>query len=187
MTQKFQVGDRVQVIRDNKVEIDTIMTKRYNTYQLDKEPRDCWIEGWQLAPAPALVVVPRNVANTISPILKNSSREIALERLLACYFHEVNENYDEDFEEGSMNRWIGDNFEKFISAVLDGYTVEKEPLYMVEFPSLAYPTYLVKSDDGILAWQNTDQGTKLTEQEIKAIDERYWQFAVPVEEGGADD
>ncbi|MCT3112057.1 MULTISPECIES: DUF1642 domain-containing protein, partial [Bacillati] len=24
---------------------------------------------------------------------------------------------------------------------------------------------------------------KLTEQEIKSIDERYWQFAVPVEDG----
>ncbi|MCT0478592.1 MULTISPECIES: DUF1642 domain-containing protein, partial [Lactococcus] len=28
-----------------------------------------------------------------------------------------------------------------------------------------------------------DYALKLTEQEIKSIDERYWQFAVPVEDG----
>lgn len=74
-----------------------------------------------------------------------------------------------------------------------GYEVEKEPLYYVYFPEIIaspemfFPdiegAYLMKSDDGIeLADNNDFDDMKFTEQEIKAIDERYWAFAVPVEE-----
>lgn len=66
----------------------------------------------------------------------------------------------------------------------DGYEVEKEPLYYVKIPSLAYDMFLVKGEDGeLIVFQNTSYGTKFTEAEIKAIDERYWAFAVPVAEG----
>ena len=42
----------------------------------------------------------------------------------------------------------------------------------------------MKRDDGIeLADNNDFDDMKFTEQEIKAIDERYWAFAVPVIEG----
>lgn len=75
----------------------------------------------------------------------------------------------------------------------DGYEVEKEPLYYVYFPEIIaspemfFPdiegAYLMKSDDGIeLADNNDFEDMKFTEAEIKAIDERYWAFAVPVEE-----
>ena len=65
----------------------------------------------------------------------------------------------------------------------DGYEVEKEPLYYVKIPSLAYDMFLVKGEDGeLIVFQNTSCGTKFTEAEIKAIDERYWAFAVPLEE-----
>ncbi|OQO67714.1 hypothetical protein BH747_13760 [Enterococcus villorum] len=75
----------------------------------------------------------------------------------------------------------------------DGYEVEKEPLYYVYFPEIIaspeifFPdiegAYLMKSDDGIeLADNNDFEDMKFTEREIKAIDERYWAFAVPVEE-----
>ncbi|EMF0269572.1 DUF1642 domain-containing protein [Enterococcus hirae] len=75
----------------------------------------------------------------------------------------------------------------------DGYEVEKEPLYYVYFPEIIaspemfFPdiegAYLMKSDDGIeLADNNRFDDMKFTEREIKAIDERYWAFAVPVEE-----
>ena len=74
-----------------------------------------------------------------------------------------------------------------------GYEVEKEPLYYVYFPEIIaspeifFPdiegAYLMKSDDGIeLADNNDFEDMKFTEREIKAIDERYWAFAVPVEE-----
>ncbi|EOS7700637.1 DUF1642 domain-containing protein [Enterococcus hirae] len=82
------------------------------------------------------------------------------------------------------------NFEK---ACFVGYEVEKEPLYYVYLPKIIVLSemmipdiegaYLMKSGDGIeLADNNDFEIMKFTEQEIKAIDERYWAFAVPVEE-----
>ncbi|MCA6745399.1 DUF1642 domain-containing protein [Enterococcus lactis] len=66
-------------------------------------------------------------------------------------------------------------------------TVEKEPLYEVIIGDL----YLIKKFNNrndfyfdtscsLCAWEKSDY--QLTEAEIKAIDERYWPFAVPVEE-----
>ncbi|PQE76275.1 hypothetical protein CUS29_05760 [Enterococcus faecium] len=68
-----------------------------------------------------------------------------------------------------------------------GYEVEKEPLYEVIIGDL----YLIKKFNNrndfcfdtscsLCAWEKS--AYQLTEAEIKAIDERYWPFAVPVEE-----
>jgi len=74
------------------------------------------------------------------------------------------------------------NYDILARAWLDGYEVEEEPKYYIELPGTTWGTYLVKSDDNdLLVWQNTKQGTPFTEHEIKAIDERYWLFKVPVE------
>lgn len=69
----------------------------------------------------------------------------------------------------------------------DGYEVEKEPLYEVIIGDL----YLIKkfnnrndfyfdTSRSLCAWEKS--AYQLTEAEIKSIDERYWPFAVPVEE-----
>lgn len=89
--------------------------------------------------------------------------------------------------------WLVKHPEIYMRAWLFGYEVEKEPLYYVYFPEIIaspemfFPdiegAYLMKSDDGIeLADNNDFDDMKFTEREIKAIDERYWAFAVPVEE-----
>lgn len=68
----------------------------------------------------------------------------------------------------------------------DSYEVEKEPLYEVIIGDL----YLIKkfnnrndfyfdTNCSLCAWEKS--AYQLTEAEIKAIDERYWPFAVPVE------
>lgn len=85
------------------------------------------------------------------------------------------------------------NKKKAIEALLYGYEVEKEPLYKVIMPN-------PQSKNGnVLVLRRTQQGTitvnkvkkitarlgegmDLTEEEIKSVDERYWPFAVPVEE-----
>ena len=65
----------------------------------------------------------------------------------------------------------------------NGYEVEKEPLYQIQFPGTSWGAYLTKADNGdLVIFQNTTSGSAFTESEIKAIDERYWAFAVPVEE-----
>ena len=88
--------------------------------------------------------------------------------------------------------WItdNDNNEGVIArAWLDGYEVEKEPLYEVVF--------LIDNDDKdryllmemgerhyeVVSETENDgyQKQQFTESEIKAIDERFWAFAVPVQ------
>ncbi|EEV48098.1 MULTISPECIES: DUF1642 domain-containing protein [Enterococcus] len=79
------------------------------------------------------------------------------------------------------------NKKKAIEALLYGYEVEKEPLYRV----IINNRYLAKmsnfSDVTILVSEDeisecATESYELTEKQIKAIDERYWPFAVPVEE-----
>ncbi|MET1928433.1 DUF1642 domain-containing protein [Enterococcus faecium] len=72
-------------------------------------------------------------------------------------------------------------------SLYNGYEVEKEPLYEVIIGDL----YLIKKFNNrndfcfdtscsLCAWEKS--AYQLTEVEIKEIDERYWPFAVPVEE-----
>lgn len=81
------------------------------------------------------------------------------------------------------------NKKKATEALLYGYEVEEEPLYYVKLPVVYFnhldlETYLMKDDRGniTIADNNDFDDMKFTEAEIKAIDERYWSFAVPVEE-----
>lgn len=85
---------------------------------------------------------------------------------------------------------IGFNSNRFARAFMSmDYEVEKEPLYYVKLPVVYFnhldlETYLMKDDRGniTIADNNDFDDMKFTESEIKAIDERYWPFAVPVEE-----
>ena len=80
------------------------------------------------------------------------------------------------------------SYETLLS-LYNGYEVEKEPLYYLKLPVVYFnhldlETYLMKDDRGniTIADNNDFDDMKFTESEIKAIDERYWAFAVPVEE-----
>ncbi|EME7143100.1 DUF1642 domain-containing protein [Enterococcus faecium] len=94
-------------------------------------------------------------------------------------------------KQGMLN-WIQQSENNPIETLIrmkDGYEVEKEPLYYVKLPVVYFnhldlETYLMKDDRGniTIADNNDFDDMKFTESEIKAIDERYWAFAVPVEE-----
>ena len=71
------------------------------------------------------------------------------------------------------------------------YQVENPQLFYIDLPkvfglsdSTSDSTFVSKAESGIISefTKGKDYALKLTEQEIKSIDERYWQFAVPVEE-----
>lgn len=84
-----------------------------------------------------------------------------------------------------FQNWVVDNENDELAAKawIFGYEVEKEPLYQIELPGTSWGAYLTKADNGdLVIFQNTTSGSTFTESEIKAIDERYWAFAVPVEE-----
>lgn len=78
------------------------------------------------------------------------------------------------------------NLRTMIDAIWNGYEVEEEPKYSV----MVAGKYLIKMFHGrkdhkfvneaeLESWHSS--AYKLTQKEIKEIDERYWTFAVPVE------
>ncbi|WP_416872985.1 DUF1642 domain-containing protein, partial [Listeria monocytogenes] len=86
--------------------------------------------------------------------------------------------------------WLADcheNQELFARAWMGDYEVE-EPLYYVKFVDAnnGNKCYLNVRSDGCKSLNNSVQNdifkTQFTEAEIKEMDERYWQFAVLVEE-----
>ncbi|EGO6516585.1 DUF1642 domain-containing protein [Enterococcus faecalis] len=81
-------------------------------------------------------------------------------------------------EYGKVNSWIKDNEETYARAWLEGYEVEKEQLYYVKLPEIGYMRF------GKKYFYSTDKedAKRYTENQIKAIDERYWPFAMKVEE-----
>lgn len=101
-------------------------------------------------------------------------------------------------EYSKADRWIEDNQETFARAWLDGYEVEKEPLYYVRLPyevwdeeaaelktEYLYLHYEITSDETRIFPTKEPRKSfvaKLDELTIKSADERYWPFAVPVEE-----
>ncbi|SFL74958.1 DUF1642 domain-containing protein [Enterococcus mundtii] len=63
----------------------------------------------------------------------------------------------------------------------DGYEIE--PLYYIKLPGgKNYDMFVDGRDGNLKIFLNGTPGTQYTEQQIKAIGERYWAFAVPVEE-----
>ncbi|MEQ7179849.1 DUF1642 domain-containing protein [Enterococcus thailandicus] len=103
-----------------------------------------------------------------------------------------------------MRRWVGTNanITKCFFASKYGYEVEKEPLYYVKMPfkvwdeesaelktEFLYLGYDTTSDETMFFPTSEsrkvfekDFKTKLAEATIKSADEKYWAFAVPVDE-----
>ncbi|GAM81350.1 undecaprenyl pyrophosphate synthase [Lactococcus lactis subsp. lactis] len=140
-------------------------------------------KDWQ--PQQALPVVPEFVAEWIE-ILKTKGLKPLKNP----------ETYGETgFTEEKLQNivfWISEHQEDYLRAWLDGYTVEKPQLFYIELPkvfglsdSTSDSTFVSKAESGIISefTKGKVYALKLTEQEIKSIDERYWQFAVPVEDG----
>ena len=132
----------------------------------------------------ALPVVPEHVADYISE-LKEKGHGIQFGLMCSTY---------DAAGEGNEKaiHWKDDNAEDFARAWLDGYTVEKPQLFYIDLPKVfsfsdltSGSTFVSKAESGIISefTKGKDYALKLTEQEIKSIDERYWQFAVPVEDG----
>ena len=101
--------------------------------------------------------------------------------------------YDEEYSflTEKIESWltVPKNKVKLMSAIDNGYEVEKEQLYYVKFDILYLQKYLVKNvetDQFYLSNNEKVVGNyeqvRFTEQEIKSIDERYWTFAVKVED-----
>lgn len=140
-------------------------------------------------PQQALLVVPECVGEWLD---RNNLASLLDEWY--CHHEDMSSHIREYFErlpyKGPNNlSEMENNIVTFITrAKLGGYKLEKPQLFYIELPNvygLKNKVSVSKVENGtIVEFSNgKNYALKLTEQEIKSIDERYWQFAVPVEDG----
>ncbi|EPC9931069.1 TPA: DUF1642 domain-containing protein [Listeria monocytogenes] len=180
---RFKEGDKVQFIENNELIIGTIKRVNNDVGWVDLKVSDLsWffrkLEDVVKVKEPELIAVPQFAGDWINHCKQR-------EYDLACLL---------DYEESNMPAetcsWLrskDSNQELIVRAWLDGYEVEKEPLYYVQLIQ-GICGYLNVRNDGIQflnsRGQTAELKTRFTEKEIKAMDKggAYWQFAVPVDE-----
>lgn len=93
-------------------------------------------------------------------------------------------SFSSSMPDDEFSLWFKSNRDLFVNALANGYEVEKEPLYHVLLSdkgatNIGYTFFnLAGTIDFTICKEKVDT---LTENQIKAIDERYWPFAVKVE------
>ncbi|EHD5044673.1 DUF1642 domain-containing protein [Listeria monocytogenes] len=176
---RFKEGDKVQFIENNELIIGTIKRVNNDVGWVDLKVSDLsWffrkLEDVVKVKEPELIAVPRFAADWIKHCKQR-------EYDLACLLEYGNAGIPDE-----MYEWLissADNQELLARAWLDGYEVEKEPLYWVQLITNSLG-YLNVRNDGRRSLSDSVQNdifkTQFTEAKIKEMDERYWQFAVPV-------
>ncbi|ECR3484379.1 DUF1642 domain-containing protein [Listeria innocua] len=152
-------------------------------YLIDDKCKDSWIFGGHLILLTLLPVIPQYVADAIDTF-KDEGDSLAVAIDYEVYTEAL-------IKELSLDRkmrgwlWEASNQELFDRAWLDGYEIEQEQLYYVIFldGGLGFLN-VYYTGARLLNCHLGSEGykTKFTESEIKELDERYWQFKVPVEE-----
>ncbi|WP_270996571.1 DUF1642 domain-containing protein [Listeria seeligeri] len=178
---KFNKGDKVQFIREGSL-IDGVVKEFKDCspdmwYLIDDKCKDSWIFEGHLIPLTPLPVIPQFVADWIEKKKENGDDLlVALDKNWQGMKDSVRDWFDAEKE----------RYELFARAWLDGYEVEQEPLYYIKVVdsrfgyihlNLKTGDYTTSTNEEVFVFK-----TKFTESEIKELDERYWQFAVPVEE-----
>ncbi|ELI5406012.1 DUF1642 domain-containing protein [Listeria monocytogenes] len=178
----FKQGDRVELILRSKKCVGTVEEVYNDTQkckvQIDEFPVTVTKPQKYLVKAEEQerIVVPQFVADWISHCKQER------------YDLSWSINYDDSDMPYDIFEWLNptaDNQELFARAWLDGYEVEKEPLYYVQLIRRLSGYLNVRNDESSFLDSPYEVGlnkTKFTEAEIKTMDERYWQFAVPVED-----
>ncbi|EAE7494014.1 DUF1642 domain-containing protein, partial [Listeria monocytogenes] len=193
---KFRKGDKVEFIWSGKLKQGVVTeieeTKNAISYQI-KYSGDMgmtWLDERDLIAPAQVLKVPQFVADWIE---QRDAKGDDLYTAMDKSWQSMNYKVIDWLEEGE------DRYNKFARAWLDGYEVEKEPLYYVRLPLSTwnddaaelevinmYVLLNIQSDEttftGSIINKNKKWKTKLTEAEIKGMPggDIYWQFAVPV-------
>lgn len=192
---KFEVGERVHFIYAGKLRTGSIKKitqgqgEIYAHIKVDDTQVCVRVTTDKIAKLdqPEPVKVPEQLSKLLDTYLitkeplDDFSKGAILADILDDYLEGV---LAEDWE--LADNWIGDNRTKLIDAVRNGYVVEEEPKYYVQIIPIdcGFLNTRTKSREVFVSTKHdsTSVKTKFTEKQIKAIDERLWQFAVPVEE-----
>ncbi|HEM0586844.1 TPA: DUF1642 domain-containing protein, partial [Listeria monocytogenes] len=193
---RFKEGDKVEFIWSGKLKQGVVTeieeTKNAISYQI-KYSGDMgmtWLDERDLIAPAQVLKVPQFVADWIE---QRDAKGDDLYTAMDKSWQSMNYKVIDWLEEGE------DRYNKFARAWLDGYEVEKEPLYYVRLPLSTwnddaaelevinmYVLLNIQSDEttftGSIINKNKKWKTKLTEAEIKGMPggDIYWQFAVPV-------
>ncbi|HAA6517780.1 TPA: DUF1642 domain-containing protein [Listeria monocytogenes] len=186
---KFREGDKVEFIGQGELKQGVVTEIEASNFDIsylmtfDEDNKIIWVaEDLLLSPAQVLKV-PQFVADWYE------EHRHKLEYSIWGYIYDWD---DQDCESDFYDFMENDNLKpvETLIKMKDGYEVEKEPLYYVQLITIFFG-YLNERNDGRRSLSDSVQNdifkTQFTEAEIKAMDERYWQFAVPVKEveGGA--
>lgn len=189
MTQQFRTGDTVQFTGEIRgFDVDE------RTLEVSMNGSNHVISMDSVAPAPALVAVPECAKQYIE---KAKNRLVIYhlespERLFAQMMSEF--SYEKNMPKDVRN-WLSESGNEVVllSALREGYTVEKEPLYEIVIVDDGGDRQLLMDfgEGGIeVNYESANEGRwkqRFTEHEISAIETRYNKkysdFAVPVEEG----
>lgn len=186
---KQELTEKVAAARSSaQSELNRILSYRSKDTDYDRGRRNAyvevetWIEDLEKVQK---VTVPRFVADWFEK--NKDDLDFAI---YAAVAHSIKESDYYRYPEGFIE-WIELADNKPIETIIrmkDGYDVEKEPVYEVVFLESDEERYLLmelgeKSYEVAPESENDGYRTQwFTESEIKSIDERYWAFAVPVEE-----
>lgn len=198
---KFKEGDKVQFIREGSM-VEGVVKEFKDCspdmwYLIDDKCKDCWIFGGHLIPLTPLPVIPQFVADAIDTF-KDEGDSLAVAIDYEVYTEALIKELSLDIK---MRGWLWEtsNQELFARAWLDGYEVEKEPLYYVRLPYSSCCNATEKETNYayiiVNKINNETQPTmskpvskywkaELTEAQIKNMPagDIYWRFAVLVEE-----
>ncbi|HAB9652883.1 TPA: DUF1642 domain-containing protein [Listeria monocytogenes] len=185
---KFKEGDKVQFIREGSMVEGVVKEVKDCSpdmwYLIDDKCKDSWIFGGHLILLTLLPVIPKFAADAINTF-KDEGDSLAVAIDYEVYTEALIKELSLDIK---MRGWLWEtsNQELFARAWMDGYEVEQEPLYYIKVIDSYFGYINLNLKTGAYTTSTNEEPvgfkTKFTEQEIKAIDERYWQFKVPVED-----
>ncbi|EAE3131951.1 DUF1642 domain-containing protein [Listeria monocytogenes] len=181
---RFKEGDKAEFIYRNKKSIGVINGVYPGTREVSIKQSDSPVDLLFSDKAVAKIeeqerlVVPQCVADWVS-----HCKQKGYDLFLSI-------DYDDSDMPYEMYNWLtfsDENQELFARAWLDGYEVEKEPLYYVQLIDHATGYLNVHYDNQKLVGSNDEASeykTQFTESEIKAMNkgEAYWLLKEPVEE-----
>ena len=143
---------------------ETYMSK---TIVADVDMVNCLIDELE-EPEQDKVVIPQFVGDWIEEERNSDTSYVGA--MLRFYNFELPEK---------IKNYMNENYETFARAWFDGFSVEEEKLYFVKEPITGqFLVKDIKQSSGV-KWVDgfSSDSERYTEQEIKAIDERFWAFA----------
>ncbi|HEL6781615.1 TPA: DUF1642 domain-containing protein [Listeria monocytogenes] len=186
---KFKEGDLIEVIWRSELYRGAVTRIVEATDEIEvklaKKPAIDYLFKQNQVSKVELVKVPKFVADAIRILKGKWGDDLATSIDYKLYTEQFVREWS--FDE-RIRGWLqyASNQELFVRAWMDGYEIEQEPLYYIKVVdsrfgyihlNLKTGDYTTSTNEEVFVFK-----TKFTEQEIKAIDERYWQFAIPVSE-----